>query len=240
MIKLGITGNIASGKTLIESFLVKEKIVTIDADNIVHELFNSDNEIIFSSTSGLNKNIYALKMDLTKVIGFPVRTTFGSGYSTPSVSDIDNDGKNELILGDNTWIHIWKTNGKSGNVEWGCDRQNQYNTGEYQKICTPINIAANETWNTNHSVCGDLILKSGTLTINSSSTLTMGNSSMIIVMFGASLVIDSGSILNANVRALAGSNVTIKNNGSIKLRTNAEFYTETGTIVDMQYGSIDK
>lgn len=201
---------------------------------------NSDNEIIFSSTSGLNKNIFALRMDLTKVIGFPIRTTFGSGYSTPSVSDIDNDGKNELIVGDDTWIHIWKTNGKSGNVEWGCARQNQYNTGEYQKICTPINIAANETWNTNHSFCSDLIVKSGTLTINSGATLTMGNSTTITINAGASLVIDAANILNANLRAMAGSTVTIKNNGKIVLRSNAEFYTETGTNLEILYGSIDK
>jgi len=201
---------------------------------------NSDNEIIFSSSSGLNKNIYALRMDLTKVIGFPIRTTFGSGYSTPSVSDIDNDGKNELIVGDNTWIHIWKTNGKSGNVEWGCDRQNQYNTGEYQKVCAPINIAANETWNTNHSFCSDLVVKSGTLTINSGATLTMGNSTTITINSGASLVIDAANILNANVRAMAGSTVTIKNNGKIVLRSNAEFYTETGTNLEILYGIIDK
>ena len=42
MIKLGITGNIASGKTLIESFLKEEGINTIDADCIVHELLEKD------------------------------------------------------------------------------------------------------------------------------------------------------------------------------------------------------
>jgi hypothetical protein len=198
---------------------------------------DSDDEIIFSSTNGLNKNVYALKMNLTKVMGFPIKTTFGSGYSTPCVSDIDNDGKNELIVGDNTWIEIWKTNGKAGNIEWGCDRQNQYNTGEYQTVCAPLTISSSETWSTNHEFCSDLTIKSGTLTLTNSN-LTMGNSNTITVMSGASLIIDSGNIQNANVRAMAGSSVTIKNNGSIKLRSNGEFYTETGTIVDFPNGSI--
>jgi hypothetical protein len=200
---------------------------------------DSDNEIVFGSTSGLNKNIYAFNMDLTKVLGFPLKTDL-TASGVPSISDINGDGKNEIVLGVDAWIYIWKTNGKAGNVEWGCNRQNQYNTGVYQKVCTPINIVANETWNTIHSFCGDLVVKSGTLTINSGATLTMGNLTTITIMSGASLVIDSGQILNANIRAMSGSNVTITNNGSITLRTNAEFYTETGTNLEIQYGSIDK
>lgn len=46
MIKLAITGNIASGKTLIESLLHEEGIITIDTDNIVHDILSQDKEII--------------------------------------------------------------------------------------------------------------------------------------------------------------------------------------------------
>lgn len=46
MIKLAITGNIASGKTLIESFLTEEGILTIDTDKIVHDLLSSNKEVI--------------------------------------------------------------------------------------------------------------------------------------------------------------------------------------------------
>lgn len=46
MIKLAITGNIASGKSLIESLLHKEGIIVIDTDRIVHELLSQDKEII--------------------------------------------------------------------------------------------------------------------------------------------------------------------------------------------------
>ena len=46
MIKLAITGNIAAGKTLIESLLHEEGFITIDTDEIVHELLSADKEII--------------------------------------------------------------------------------------------------------------------------------------------------------------------------------------------------
>lgn len=46
MIKLGITGSIASGKTLVESFLKEEGIPTIDADEIVHDLLENKGEVI--------------------------------------------------------------------------------------------------------------------------------------------------------------------------------------------------
>lgn len=46
MIKLVITGNIASGKSLTESFLQEEGIITVDTDEIVHELLSGDSEII--------------------------------------------------------------------------------------------------------------------------------------------------------------------------------------------------
>lgn len=46
MIKLAITGNIASGKTLIESLLHEQGIITVDTDKIVHELLSQDKEII--------------------------------------------------------------------------------------------------------------------------------------------------------------------------------------------------
>ena len=198
---------------------------------------NSNNEIIFGSTAGSNLNVFGYNMDLSRVLGFPLKTHIGA-YCTPIVSDINNDGKNELVLGVDNWMYIWKTNGKANNLEWGSMFHNQYNTAEYLKTCNNVRITSNETWNSNHSFCGNIDVESGTLTINNNSTLTMGTSNTITVKSGALLVIDSGSILNANVRALSGSTVTVKNNGFIKLSSIGSFYTETGTVVDISYGSV--
>lgn len=46
MIKLAIVGNIASGKSLIESLFQEQGIITIDSDKIVHELLAKNKEII--------------------------------------------------------------------------------------------------------------------------------------------------------------------------------------------------
>lgn len=45
MLKLGITGNIASGKTLVENLLRQNGIPVIDADALVHELYEDENVI---------------------------------------------------------------------------------------------------------------------------------------------------------------------------------------------------
>ncbi len=46
MIKIAITGNIASGKTLVEKLLIQEDITIIDADIVTHNLFEEDNDVI--------------------------------------------------------------------------------------------------------------------------------------------------------------------------------------------------
>jgi len=46
MLKLAITGNIASGKSLVESLLIEQGIKTADTDEIVHELLSRDIKII--------------------------------------------------------------------------------------------------------------------------------------------------------------------------------------------------
>jgi len=46
MIKIAITGSIASGKSLIEKFLKQEGAVTLDTDRVVHELLENDKSVI--------------------------------------------------------------------------------------------------------------------------------------------------------------------------------------------------
>ena len=40
MIKIGLTGNIASGKSLVEDFLLEMDVPVVDADKIVHDLYS--------------------------------------------------------------------------------------------------------------------------------------------------------------------------------------------------------
>ncbi len=46
MLKIAITGNIASGKSLVEDFLIKLGYKVIDSDKIVHNILENDNKAI--------------------------------------------------------------------------------------------------------------------------------------------------------------------------------------------------
>lgn len=224
---------------LIRTIQVNSDIPVGKVTPILADVDNNHNDVEIIIGNG-SKGTYAFKYDGSPVIGFPL--TASGGYTTTlSVADVDNDGKNEIIgSGGNGKVSVWKTDGIPSKIEWGSERHDQYNTGEYYKICEPTIITTDATWNTNQDICGDLIVKSGTLTINNGSDISLGSSSMIIVMSGATLVIDAANVLNANIRALAGSTLIIKNNGKIVLRSNAEFYTEVGTNLEILYGNIER
>jgi len=48
MIKLGLTGNIAAGKSEVEKIFKNLEIPTISADNVVHEILNNNEEVKYS------------------------------------------------------------------------------------------------------------------------------------------------------------------------------------------------
>jgi len=195
----------------------------------------SDIEIILGSNDV--KKVYAFKMDGSNVLGFPM-SVHNSMYSTVCVSDINNDGKNELIAGVEDMVYVWATEGKPENIAWGCERYDQYNTGTYTKCLKPV-IRKNTTWDAKRVVCNDIIIQSGTLTLTSTCTLITKEPSTIIVESGANLVIDGATILGANIKALPGSSITMQNNAYIKLRKNGRFSILQGATFNNQYGKID-
>ncbi len=46
MIKLAITGNIATGKSLVETFFNDDGVITLDTDKVVHDLLENDENTI--------------------------------------------------------------------------------------------------------------------------------------------------------------------------------------------------
>jgi len=194
-----------------------------------------DIEIVIASSS--SKNIYAFKHDGSKVLGFPLQAA-DVAVGNLCIDDVDNDGFNELVAVNSDKIQMWKTNGLSSRIEWGRDRHDQFNTGEYYKICNPVLITSNTTWNSTQTICGDIIVKSGTLTINNNCNVSMDASSMILVMSGATLQVDSGHILHSNVKVLPGGKLIMKNNGTIQIRSNGKFNVTLGAIFELLGGSI--
>jgi len=57
MIKLAITGNIASGKSLAEKFFESKGISVIDTDEIVHNLLHKDKTVIAKVTALFGQNV---------------------------------------------------------------------------------------------------------------------------------------------------------------------------------------
>ncbi|MDR1370992.1 MAG: C25 family cysteine peptidase, partial [Dysgonamonadaceae bacterium] len=115
-----------------------------------------DIELVVNSSE--NKFIYAYKMNGEKVLGFPIAINDVS-YNSVCVSDIDNDGKNELLAATGNTIYMWATEGNPFRIESGTIRQNHYNTGEYKTFCLPTIITGDATWNSNQHVCGDIIIR---------------------------------------------------------------------------------
>lgn len=182
--------------------------------------------------------IYALHNDGSDIVGFPIISDEGF-LVAPCVADIDNDGKNELIAGNEKDLYVWKTEGIPTAIEWGVYRGNPQNTGEYfPTVCKPMLINANETWD-GESPCGNVVLQSGRLVVPGDKTMTLNNTSSIIVRSGATLEVDGGSILNARLVVQKGGTVVVKNNGLIKLRSGAGFEMENGAVLDLPCGAID-
>lgn len=200
-------------------------LADVDGDSVA--------EIIF----GTKKEFYALHNDGSDVVGFPMRMEIPF-LGSACVADIDNDGKNELIAADNHTIYAWKTEGSADCIEWGSERCNPQNTGEYGKVCVPLVVRGPKIWDATDNACGNIVLESGTLMVGSTS-LAMNPSSTLIIRSGATLVVDGGNILNANIKALRGSKIIVKNNGRIQLRDAGSFNMEQGAELDYQYGNID-
>ncbi len=197
---------------------------------------DTDLEIIFGS--GSENKIYALNIDGTKVVGFPLQLDEGL-IGTPCIADVDNDNKNELIAASGNKVYMWKTNGSSDLIEWGRERHDSHNTGEYYKVCQPTIITSNTTWNTNKDICGDIIVNSGTLTITSSCIVTMSANTRILINSGGELKVDGGKIENANIKALNGGSIVMINNGIINICQYGEFCIAPGATYENQYGVIE-
>jgi hypothetical protein len=225
------TGTIKTTVTLPEATYGCEAPILADVDG------DTDIEIIIASAN--TASIYGYNHDGSKVVGFPLRAA-DKFYSDLCIDDVDSDGKNELIaVTISNTIQMWETNGLPSRIEWGRYRHDPFNTGEYYPVCDPVIVSSNTSWSSNRSLCSDLIIKSGTLTINAACTATMSSEAMIILQAGSALLVNGGKIMNANIKALPGSKIILQNDAYIKLRPKGEFFISPGAEFENTSGSID-
>lgn len=179
------------------------------------------------------KSIDAYKMNGKRVFGFPLLAD-EAFEGSPCVADIDNDRINEIIAGSGNKIYVWKTKGIPEIIEWGCERANPQNTGEYSKtICQDdIIIAYNttETWTTKRIACRNVIIEpKATLTIKNTG-LFMNKDARITIKPGGKLIVDGGTIASVYSEAMwkgiiVEGNASVAHNysthGSIELKNRA-------------------
>lgn len=197
---------------------------------------DGESEIIYGTEEKNESIIYALNLDGTTVKGFPLLIDRWIRNSV-CVTDLDNDGKNELIAIADNAVYAWKTEGKADCIEWGTERGNSENTGEYGKSCRSTLILTNTVWD-GETPCGNIMIQSGNFTIPSGTSMNLNGTSKIIVRASGTLTVDGATINNASIWAQSGSNIIIKNNGTINLRPSGSFMIDKGATLDYRQGGI--
>ena len=186
----------------------------------------------------IDEKIYAIDYHGNELSGFPL-SALDKINNGIAISDIDNDGKNEIIAGDmGGYIHAWKTDGISTAIEWGRSRFDTGFTGEYVSgYQDPLVITESTDWQGGPFV-NDIIVRSGTLRIPSGKTLQMPDACRLYVLDGGTLEVDAGVIANADILVKDGGTLKLVNNGTIHLNRFGEVDTELGAQVEMQSGEI--
>lgn len=201
-------------------------LADVNGDDAIDIVFHQDNLI------------YALHNDGTDITGFPLSTADKMDNGV-CVSDVDGDGKNEIIAADKSGnIYAWKTNGKSTAIEWGRSRFDTGFTGEYIPHYEDPKVLTSSTEWGGGAFTNDIIVRSGTFKIPSGKTLQMRDGYRIYVLEGGTLEVDGGTIQNADVLVKSGGTLNIKNNGGIHLNRYGKLNAEKGAIVNALYGEV--
>ena len=149
---------------------------------------NDDCEVIIPSQEGC---IFAFKPNGSLVPGWPLRIT--DLGTIPVVSDIDDDGYNEIVVASETELFVWNTEGRSKNNQWDRFRLNKHNNAVYEIPCSynenHLVITGVQLWNDDRVINRVVEVQDGAcLTIRSE--LHMSGDAKIIVKPGGRLILD--------------------------------------------------
>ena len=201
-------------------------LADVDGDGVVDIVFHQDNLV------------YALHNDGTDVKGFPLSTPGDIGNGV-CVSDMDNDGKNEIVSVDrNGNICAWKTDGRPTAIEWGRSRFDTGFTGEYVPgYEDPKVVTASTEW-PGGAFTNDVIVRSGTFKVTAGRTLDMREGCRLYVMEGGTLEVDGGTVENADIFVKSGGALNLKNNGRIHLYRYGKLDAEKGATLNALHGEV--
>ncbi len=137
-----------------------------------------------------------------------------------------------------TGLSLNKTSGKLYASTWG---RGLWETEDLPECYdeNPLYVTSIESWHSPQSFCNDIyVQEGGRVVITSDITLAPGCT--LYIEDNGMVTISGGHLINGNTVVLNGGRITIANNGSIELSDGDAFNTETGAIVDIDYGSINK
>lgn len=220
-----MNGVLPSSETILHS--MSPALADVDGDESI--------DILFS----INDKIYALDNTGNEIEGFPLTTSVEVRKGV-TVSDIDNDGLNEIVAGDNAGkLYTWKTLGKSTAIEWGRAHFDVENTSEYiSGYKDPWVITSNTTWE-GGTFTNDIIIRSGTFMIPQGVTLDMRKPYRIYVMNGGTLNVVGGRITNADIVVKSGGTLNVAGDAQITLRTNGgNLQVDKGAVMNMPLGTV--
>ena len=184
--------------------------------------------------------IYAIDFEGNCVSGFPIITD-AEINNTISVSDVDADGKNEILATtrDLGLIYLWKTLGSSSSIEWGRSLFNTENTSEYIGGYRDQLVITDDFLWPGGEFTNDIIIRSGIFTIPENVTLSMRSPYRIYVMEGAELRVIGGRIENADILVKKGASISITNGSEVYFRSSGgKITTEVGSNVNIFSGII--
>ena len=212
-----------------ESYLhnMSPALADVDGDEAIDIVFSIENKI------------HALDNQGNDLEGFPLTTSVEVRKGV-TVSDIDNDGLNEVIAGDAVGkLYVWKTLGKSSAIEWGRAQFDTENTSEYvSNYQDPWVITTNTTWN-GGTFTNDIIIRSGTFVIPQGTILDMRKPYRIYVLDGGTLNVIGGRITNADIVVKSGGRLNVAGYSQITLRTTGgKLKVDKGAILNMPLGTI--
>ena len=98
-------------------------------------------------------------------------------------------------------------------------------------------INNNQTWNTNRTQCGSIIVtNNATLTVTA--TLTMNPSAKIILQDGGKLIVNGGSIINSTIEVNNSAKLQLLNDGMLYLKQRGNIEVLLGGEANLDYGRV--
>ena len=128
MLRLGLTGGIASGKSAVAAMLRELGFAVLDADSLAHRLIEPGQPAYGASKAGLNSLTQSLALALGNH-GIAV-TAVAPGYVETALTDVLPEDVRGMILANTPLGRLGRPEDVAGAVRFLCSDEASFITGE--------------------------------------------------------------------------------------------------------------